>query len=52
MVIIGGSNVYPAEIEAVLLEMPDVADCAVFGIPHDELGETLAAAVQPRPGRG
>jgi long-chain acyl-CoA synthetase len=51
MVILGGSNVYPAEIEAVLLEMPDVADCAVFGIPHDELGETLAAAVQTRPGR-
>jgi long-chain acyl-CoA synthetase len=46
MVISGGVNIYPAEIEAVLSSMPGVADCAVFGIPDEEFGETLAAAVQ------
>jgi long-chain acyl-CoA synthetase len=50
MVISGGVNIYPAEIEQVLIEMPGVQDCAVFGIPHDEYGEALAAAVQPRAG--
>ncbi|MFL9993504.1 AMP-binding protein [Paraburkholderia sediminicola] len=50
MVISGGVNVYPAEIEATLLTMPGVADCAVFGIPDPEFGEGLAAAVQPRTG--
>jgi long-chain acyl-CoA synthetase len=50
MVIIGGSNVYPAEIEAELSQLPGVADCAVFGIPDDDLGEALAAVVQPEPG--
>jgi long-chain acyl-CoA synthetase len=50
MVISGGVNIYPAEIEAVLLTLPGVADCAVFGIPDAEFGEALAAAVQPRPG--
>lgn len=49
MVISGGVNIYPAEIEQVLIGMPGVHDCAVFGIPHDEYGEALAAAVQPRP---
>ena len=47
MVISGGVNIYPVEIEHVLQGMPGVADCAVFGIPDDEFGETLAAAVQP-----
>lgn len=50
MVISGGVNIYPAEIEAVLLTMPGVADAAVFGIPDDEYGEALAAAVQLRDG--
>ncbi|HEY6511773.1 MAG TPA: AMP-binding protein, partial [Burkholderiaceae bacterium] len=50
MVISGGVNIYPAEIEQALLGLPHVADCAVFGIPDDEFGEALAAAVQPRPG--
>lgn len=50
MVISGGVNIYPAEIESVLQTMPGVADCAVFGIPDAEFGEGLAAAVQPRPG--
>jgi long-chain acyl-CoA synthetase len=47
MVISGGVNIYPAEIEAVLQSMPGVADGAVFGIPDAEFGEALAAAVQP-----
>jgi long-chain acyl-CoA synthetase len=50
MVISGGVNIYPAEIEAVLITMPDVADCAVFGIPDAEYGEALAAHVQPHGG--
>ena len=50
MVISGGVNIYPVEIESQLLCMPGVADCAVFGIPDDEFGEALAAAVQSQPG--
>jgi long-chain acyl-CoA synthetase len=50
MVISGGVNIYPVEIEHVLQAMPGVADCAVFGIPDDEFGEALAAAVQATPG--
>jgi long-chain acyl-CoA synthetase len=50
MVISGGVNIYPAEIEAVLTLMPGVRDCAVFGIPDEEFGEALAAAVQTEPG--
>ena len=50
MVISGGVNIYPAEIEHVLLASPEVADCAVFGIPDEEYGEALAAAVVPAPG--
>jgi long-chain acyl-CoA synthetase len=47
MIISGGVNIYPAEIEAHLSKMPGVADCAVFGIPDDEYGEAICAAVQP-----
>jgi long-chain acyl-CoA synthetase len=50
MVISGGVNIYPVEIEIALHGMPGIADCAVFGIPDDEFGEALAAAVQPSPG--
>ena len=50
MVISGGVNIYPAEIEAVLITMPEIADCAVFGIPDAEFGEALAAHVQPNNG--
>ena len=46
MVISGGVNIYPAEIEATLITMEGVADCAVFGIPDEEFGEALAGAVQ------
>ena len=51
MVISGGVNIYPAEIEATLLTMPAVGDCAVFGIPDAEFGEGLAAAIQLRDGQ-
>lgn len=50
LVISGGVNIYPAEIEAVLLGMDGVADVAVFGIPDDEFGEALAAHVEPLAG--
>lgn len=50
MVISGGVNIYPAEIEAVLIGMPGVRDCAVFGIPDEEYGETLCAYVEPELG--
>lgn len=46
MIISGGVNIYPAEIEAELLKMPGVADCAVFGIPDEEFGEGVCAVVQ------
>ncbi len=49
MVISGGVNIYPAEIEAVIAAHPAVVDSAVFGIPDAEYGERLAAAVQLRP---
>ncbi len=50
MVISGGVNIYPAEIEAALQMMPGVVDCAVFGIPDAEFGEALACAVQTSAG--
>ncbi len=46
MIISGGVNIYPAEVEAALIEHPLVADVAVFGIPDDEWGESVRAAVQ------
>jgi long-chain acyl-CoA synthetase len=48
MVLRGGVNVYPAEIEAVLQQHPDVVDCAVFGVPDDRMGEELQALVEVR----
>jgi len=50
MIIRGGYNVYPREIEEVLHEHPAVAEVAVIGIPHPELGEEVAAAVALKPG--
>jgi long-chain acyl-CoA synthetase len=50
MIISGGVNVYPAEIEACLLALPEVHDVAVFGIPDPDWGEAIAAHVQPAPG--
>src|ERR1043165_3043757 len=50
MVISGGVNIYPAEIESVLHAIPGVHDCAVFGIPDAEFGEALMAVVEPQAG--
>lgn len=52
VVIRGGENVYCAEVEAVLFEHPDVADAAVVGVPHEALGERVAAVVHVRSGAG
>ena len=51
MFIVGGFNAYPAEIEQVLLDHPDVGQVAVVGLPDDRLGEVGAAVVVPAPGR-
>jgi long-chain acyl-CoA synthetase len=51
MVIRAGENVYCAEVEAALYEHPDVYEAAVFGLPHERLGEEVAAAVRAKPGR-
>ena len=48
MIISGGVNIYPAEIEAVLYEHPQVLDAAVFGIPDDDWGESVYAIVQAK----
>ncbi|MCK1526206.1 AMP-binding protein [Bradyrhizobium sp. 182] len=50
VVISGGVNIYPAEIEAALHMLQGVHDCAVFGIPDAEFGEALMAVVEPQPG--
>jgi long-chain acyl-CoA synthetase len=52
MVISGGANIYPAEIEACLLELEGVRDVAVFGIPDDDFGEAVAAHVEAEPTAG
>jgi long-chain acyl-CoA synthetase len=49
MVISGGVNIYPAEIESVLVNCPGVRDCAVFGIPDAEFGESLVGAIEAEP---
>jgi long-chain acyl-CoA synthetase len=50
MVISGGVNIYPAEIEAVLMSHPDITDVAVLGLPDEEWGERVCAVIQPAPG--
>jgi long-chain acyl-CoA synthetase len=50
MIISGGVNIYPAEIEQVLVEHPAVADAGVFGIPDEEWGESVKAAIELREG--
>ncbi len=50
MIISGGVNVYPAEVEASLLSHPAVGDAAVFGIPDEDWGEQVKAVVEPAPG--
>ena len=50
MIISGGANLYPAEIESQLIQHPKVADVAVFGIPNDDWGEEIKAVIQPMDG--
>lgn len=50
MIISGGANIFPAEIEAQLILMPEVADCAVFGAPDPEFGEIIVAAITLKDG--
>ena len=47
MIIVGGVNIYPAEIEGVMQQCPLVGDVAVFGVPDEDLGETIKAVVEP-----
>ena len=48
MVLRGGENVYCAEVEAAIYEHPAVYEAAVFGVPHERLGEEVAAVVLAR----
>lgn len=48
MIIIGGLNVYPVEVENVLLEHPNIGEAQVFGIPDQRYGEVLCAWVKPK----
>ena len=50
MILYAGENVYPAEVESALMGHPDVAECAVIGVPHDRWGEEVKAIVVPKPG--
>ncbi|HZF79025.1 MAG TPA: malonyl-CoA synthase, partial [Rubrivivax sp.] len=50
LIITGGYNVYPAEIEGTINELPGVAESAVVGVPHPDFGEAVVAVVVARPG--
>ena len=50
MIISGGANIYPAEIESELLNHPKVGDVAVFGIPNEDWGEEIKAVIEPAEG--
>jgi long-chain acyl-CoA synthetase len=51
MIITGGENVYPAEVENAIFGHPDVAEVAVIGVPDDKWGEAVKAVVAPKPGK-
>ena len=51
MIISGGENIYPAEIENLLMESPDIAEASVVGWPDQRWGEVAVAVVAPQPGR-
>ena len=51
MIVSGGENVYPAEVEAVLYTHPAVAEAAVIGVPDEKWGESVHAVVCLKPGR-
>jgi malonyl-CoA/methylmalonyl-CoA synthetase len=50
LIISGGFNVYPAEVEGAIDALPGVAECAVIGVPHPDFGEGVVAVVVPKPG--
>jgi len=50
LIISGGENIHPTEIESVLMQHPAVAECAAFGVPDARWGEAVHAVVVPRPG--
>ena len=51
MIISGGENIYPAEVESAICDHPDVAEAAVIGIPDDKWGEAVKAIVVMKPGK-
>lgn len=51
MILSGGINVYPAEVERVLATLSEIAECAVFGVPHERWSEAVAVAIVVKPGR-
>jgi long-chain acyl-CoA synthetase len=51
MIITGGENVYPREVEEVIYTIPEVQECAVIGLPDQEWGERVTACVVPRQGQ-
>ncbi len=50
LIISGGLNIYPAEIENAITALPEIADCAVIGVPHHDFGEGVVAVVTAKPG--
>jgi fatty-acyl-CoA synthase len=50
MILSGGVNIYPQEVEALLLTHPDIEDAAVFGVPNEDFGEEVKAVIQPKAG--
>jgi fatty-acyl-CoA synthase len=50
MIIRGGENIYPRELEELLFRHPNVGEVAVIGLPHEKWGEEVAAFIRPAPG--